>query len=373
MRILYAHEGNSVYDEMFIRFLLDRGHEVHLFSVLNVTRLPSRQREQYNKLNIPGLHTYTRAFDHKNPILNVLLLTVLLHKVRPDVLVGNYLQTYAFYSSLTNYHPFVGVVWGSDVLLDPRSILGRMRAMVALAAADLVIVDSVVQKRAAISLGCKPQKIASFPWCVDLNRFYPSVKNSELREELGYADDDFVVLCNRAHERTYGLEYLIRAIPLVHQQIPKSRFLFLGQGSLTYRLMALAREMGVEAFVRFEGSVSHEEMPRYLSISDVYVSPSLSDGTSSSLLEAMACQRPVIATEIPGNLEWITNKESGLVVRPRDPGALAEAIIIFTKDTALAKSCGRQALEVVRKRANLKLSLQEFEAVLSKASRHMRE
>jgi len=82
MKMLYAHEGDSAYDEMFTRFLFKRGYEVQLFSVLNVTRPSSGQREQ---------HTHTKPFDHKNPIVNVLLLTTLLHRVNPDVLIGNHL------------------------------------------------------------------------------------------------------------------------------------------------------------------------------------------------------------------------------------------------------------------------------------------
>jgi glycosyltransferase involved in cell wall biosynthesis len=369
IKILYAHNGDSVYDEMFVRFLVERGHEVHFFTILNATRLPKWQQERYCKtLDIPGLRVHSRPSDHWNPAIVAPVLRMLLQRIKPDVLVGNSLQSYAFFSSLSNYHPFVAVVWGSDVLIAPKSIVGRMRAILTLACADHVVVDSVVQAQATMHLGCNPSKIVSFPWCVDLDEFNPLLKFDELRRDLGYTTKDFIVLCNRQHESIYGLEYLFRAIPCVLQRIPTCRFLILGQGSLTNQLKGLVKELGVEAQVRFEGNVIHEMMPKYISISDAYVSPSLSDGTSASLLEAMACQKPVIATEIAGNLEWVRTGESGILVPPRNSSAIADAIVTLAIDPALAKSCGREALRIARRRANLKLSLAKFEALLYEAS-----
>jgi glycosyltransferase involved in cell wall biosynthesis len=371
MKVMYASEGTDRYDELFVSYLLEKGHEVHLFTLLTEADYVTRPWDisQYSRLrNLKGLVIYHRPFMQKNPPLTILLLKTVLRKIQPDVLEGNYLQSYAFYSALTVYHPFVAKVWGSDILLRPRaSIIGRLRATISLKCADFVLVDSEVQRRAATALGCAPDKIESFPWCVDLEEFNPSVNGRALRSRLGFVDDDFVVMCNRVHDTKYGLKYLIRAMPAVLANLPRAKFLILGEGSETEKLQRLAVELGTRKSILFVGTVPHSTMPEYISASDLYVSPSLSDGTSSSLLEAMASQKPVIATDIMANREWVENEKSGLLVPPMNPAALAKAIVRLESNPAAAHDFANEALAVVRERANLRENLAKYERILTKA------
>jgi len=120
-----------------------------------------------------------------------------------------------------------------------------------------------------------------FPLGCGSGAIFPGVDGRLLRHRLGYTDDDVAILCNRKHEEVYGAEYLVRAIPLVLSKLPKARFLMIGEGTQTSKLRLLASQLDVARFVSFLGTVANELMPRYVSAADVYISPSLSDGTSS--------------------------------------------------------------------------------------------
>jgi len=373
LKILYANDGDSLYDEMFISHLLERGHEVHLFTMVNECNYDRHHnyilRQFSRTVNLTGLAVHRRPFGQANPALVVLMLRSLLHRIKPDVLVGNYLQSYGLYSAAALYHPFVAVAWGSDVLVSPAiSVMGRMKARLCVMCADFVVVNSQIQRRAVVQLGCDPGKIECFPWCVDLQKFNPSADGSLMRIKFGFRENDFVVLCSRDHEKIYGIEYLVKAIPLVLMKLPRAKFLILGEGTETAALKQLAKELGVGHSVYFVGNVPHSVMPQYVSASNVYISPSLSDGTSASLLEAMACQKPVIASDIPGNREWLDNEKSGLLVEPKNSVAIAEAIISLGLNPKIAEAYAREASRVAGSGANLKEGLARYERILIRAS-----
>jgi glycosyltransferase involved in cell wall biosynthesis len=220
----------------------------------------------------------------------------------------------------------------------------------------MVIVDSDVQKKAAIGYGCNPKKILCFPWAVDLNRFSPGGAFPKQTRE-----GRRTVLCARSHESVYGIEYLLEAIPIVVGKIPAARFVFVGSGSLTNKYREFVSKHGLDRNVEFLGAVSHEKMPEILASCDVYVTPSLSDGSSATLLEAMACAKPCIASDIPGNREWINSGVNGILVAPRDPRSLAEAVISLLKEPETAGRLGHQARVTVEQKADLEKNLGFFE------------
>ncbi len=104
--------------------------------------------------------------------------------------------------------------------------------------------------------------------------------------------------------------------------------------------------------VRFLGRVPYSEMPKYLTMSDIYVSTSLSDGTSASLLEAMASKLSLVVTNIPANREWLENEKSALLVPCNNPKSLAESIVKLLKGEDLRRSLATRAYELVLEKAD---------------------
>ncbi len=122
-----------------------------------------------------------------------------------------------------------------------------------------------------------------------------------------------------------GVEYLVRAIPELRARIPGLEVMIVGDGPERSRLEQLGRDLGVGETVRFFGARTHDEMPGLLASAEVAVFPSLMEATSVAALEAMACELPVVATNV-GGLPEIVDDTVGALVPPADPAALAEGL-----------------------------------------------
>jgi glycosyltransferase involved in cell wall biosynthesis len=357
--IVYAHDGDSVYDLFFLNHLL-KNNEVYLLTFsdrptfapqgVHVVKIP----EPFHPATSPlvGLNIFLGSF------LRAFLLKRRLNQVKHDLLISNGGLLYGFYSALSKCWPSVLFIWGSDVLVAPKFLPFRFMAKYSLKKASAVVVDSDVQERACVALGCDPKKIVKFPW-VDLQSIRDRVggnqerRNMErIRDKVGWKENGPLIISTRQHKAIYNIECLIQAIPHVVKEIPTARFLILGKGNLTETLRETAARMGVDAYVKFLGDVPVSEIPEYLEMADIYVSTSLSDGTSASLIEAMVCKLPAIVTDIPGNQEWIKDGSTGLLFPVRDYKALAERIVKLSRDEDLRNTLAEKAYQTVSEKAN---------------------
>ena len=359
--IAYAGEGQSVFDSFFLNHLIKKNHVYLLTFERKSSAVPRkvhivRMREPIHPTGSPlkGLNAYGGS------LLRSLLLRRCLDSIKPDVLVSSFAVSYGFYGALSHYSPSILLVWGSDVLVAPRLFPLRFMAKYALTKADAVITDSQTEQDACVSLGCDPNRIVRFPW-TDLQPMYSEVQRNELlqeknrrefRKKLGWSEDDPIIISTRWHEPVYDVESLILAIPRIIQEAKNARFLILGSGNLTEKLKRQAQALQVKDYVRFLGKIPQSEMAKHLMMSDIYVSTSLSDGTSASLLEAMACQLPVVVTDILANREWLENGKSGELVPLKDPESLAKSIVKLLKDGGLRRSMSIRAYSVVREKAD---------------------
>lgn len=179
-----------------------------------------------------------------------------------------------------------------------------------------------------------------------------------------------VILSVARLHRQKGLEYLVSAAPLV----PDALFLVAGDGQEDSRLQAQARALEVADRVVFLGY--RDDIPELLAACDLFVLPSLFEGLPVAVLEAMAAGKPVIASAIGGTDEAIVNGETGLLVPPRDPAALARAIRTLLSDCELAGRLAAAAKVRVRERFSADTMVQRviglYEEVLASAAAHGR-
>jgi phosphatidylinositol alpha-mannosyltransferase len=143
-----------------------------------------------------------------------------------------------------------------------------------------------------------------------------------------------ILFVGRYNEPRKGFKYLLRAMPLVHQQFPRARLVVVGGGN-PERYEGLVERYGVRG-VDFVGRASAADLPRYYASCDVFCAPSTSgESFGIVLLEAMASRRPVVAGDIPGYRSVITQGQEGLLVPPKDPHALALALVRLLADAPL--------------------------------------
>ncbi|GMU92480.1 MAG: glucosyl transferase [Candidatus Hydrogenedentota bacterium] len=139
---------------------------------------------------------------------------------------------------------------------------------------------------------------------------------------------------------------LVAAMPAILREIPNFRLIVAGEGALRKPIESQIRELGVSHAVKLLGQ--RDDVPRLLRAMDLFILSSSEEGLGTSVLDAMACGVPVVATDAGGISEMVRNGETGLLAPPRDPAALAAAVVRMVRDADLRTRVKDAAAELVR-------------------------
>jgi glycosyltransferase involved in cell wall biosynthesis len=203
-----------------------------------------------------------------------------------------------------------------------------------------------------VGVGVPAAKIEVIYSGTDVRRFHPGVDGAPLRRELGLAPEHFVI--TQIGVRSWrGWSDVLTAMCRVAEAAPAARLLFVGAPPPAIaRLSDHARELGIGDRVLVVGS--REDVPAVMAASDVVVDASWAGlGITGSIREALACERPVVATRLAGMPELVVDGETGVLVPPRDPEALAAAVLRLHADLAWRQQLARAG----RKRVEAEFSL----------------
>jgi glycosyltransferase involved in cell wall biosynthesis len=217
---------------------------------------------------------------------------------------------------------------------------------------------SEVQKEAMVKLGIDEKKISVFPMGID-----ETILESGKQREKEKGGRPSTILSNRNLQPIYNLPLLIRAIPLILKEEPDTKVLIAGEGPDRKRLEKEANDLRVTSSIQFLGRIPHEEMIDLLAHVDVYVSTSLFDGTSVSLLEAMGSGAFPVVTDIPANREWIAHGENGFLVPPHEEKLLANRVIDVLRSRSLIEKSRANNLTLVGERAVWPISIKKVKEV----------
>jgi glycosyltransferase involved in cell wall biosynthesis len=223
---------------------------------------------------------------------------------------------------------------------------------------DLVVTVSDFHRDWALRVGIgDPDKVISIPNGVPRGRVEPTRTPAEVRAEFGIGQDFMVLSTGRLAEQK-GLEYLVRAAALLRADMPDLKIVLSGDGPLRAHLSTLVSQLGVERTVMLLGFRS--DIGDLMAAADLVVLPSLWEGLSISLLEAMAAGKPVLTTSIGSNREVTNEGEAALLVPPKDPAALATGIRSLAGDEARRHELGQRGLETQRGRYSLERMLEAY-------------
>jgi L-malate glycosyltransferase len=319
VRVLYLSSGHTAHDDRFIEAIAADGHEPVLW-----TGSPTRPEQ----------------------------IAEILARVKPDVVHAGPLEPMARLAAEASARPLAAVSWGFDLLLDTQGP-DRDRIAWTVRQADALLVDCQAAAAVAVQMGMASNRIFTLPWGVDLERFRPpsAYARAAWRRRMGW-EDAIVLISARAHEELYGIDVIIDGFAAVAASLPRLRLLVLGDGSLTPRLVAYANDRCPSGSVAFAGSVPNSELAEHLGGADIYVAASRVDGSSVTLLEAMAVGLPVVVSDIPGNREWVTSGFNGLLFPVADALALGSSIMELVGDSSTRATLGARGLAVVQKRAD---------------------
>jgi len=224
--------------------------------------------------------------------------------------------------------------------------------------------------------GRRGAPVVLIPNGVDLDGYAAQPPDPSLADGVGVRPGGPLVGIIARIEPEKGHPTLLDAWPLVLRDVPEARLLVVGEGSRREMLEDRARRLGLlggaaiagngrrpsgsfEPRVVFTGR--RDDIPAIVAALDVAVLPSYREAQGVSLLEAMALERPIVASRVGGIPEFVDDGVTGLLVEPRDPAALAAAVVRVLRDRALAETLGRNAREVVRDRYCVDLMVQRVE------------
>jgi L-malate glycosyltransferase len=267
-------------------------------------------------------------------------------RLQPDLVHAHYVSDYGFLGALTGRHPLVVSAWGSDLLIDPQqsAVTGAMVRWV-LSRSELVTYDSRQVAGAARRLGARPEQMLEVVMGVEdeYMRLAVTAPPPARRAPL--------IVSLRSLERPlYNVELVVRAMPEVLRAQPKARLVIGNDGALRPHLERVASELGIAGSVEFIGFVPRPgRLAELLSRAAVYVSVPSSDGTSVTLLEAMAAGAFPVVSDLLSNGEWI-DTTGGELVPVGAVSELAAAIERGLAEPERRERAARRNLDVVRSR-----------------------
>lgn len=350
MKVLLLADANSPHTVRWVKSLIAANVQVEIFTFykikfnlydaintlstysMNLDPIKQMKRDGFSKL------VYLKAI---NKVKNI------VKKTKPDIIHAHYASSYGLIGALVGFHPYIISVWGADVFNFPKySFLHSRIIKFSLSRADTVLSTSIVMKNETRNYTDK--EVIVTPFGIDLELFKPKKEVQQLNQ------NSLVIGTIKALEKKYGIEYLIKAVHVIQNKFPEKsvKLLIVGTGTQEKKLKQLVKELGLEKDTVFTGFVNHKEVPKYHNMIDIFVSASIDDSESFgvAILEASACEKPVIVSNVGGLPEVVVNGETGFVVEAKNPDAIAESISQLIVNSELKTKMGKNGrIRVIEK------------------------
>ena len=347
MRILYFSKSYSPHDHRFLSSLAETKHEVFFLQLeRNLRQVEDRPvPSQVEQIQWAGGHKAFRWGELPHLTLD---LKRIIKEVKPDLIHAGPIQTCAFLAVLSGFRPILTMSWGFDLMEDAqRNGWWRWVTGYTLRRSTFFASDAEVTRSKAIAFGMDPDRTVVFPWGVDLQRFRPRTTGAKSQRAI-------ILFCNRSWEPRYGVDVLAQAFVKVAQRQKDISLLLLGGGSQAQTIRQILMNGGVLERVRFGGQISQTDMARWLRMADLYISTSHVDGSSVSLMEALACGLPALVSDIPANKEWVREGINGWLFPDGNASALAEKILAVNDQRKKIARVRRAARKSAEERADWK-------------------
>lgn len=355
MRVLYFTEKDSPHDRRFLRALAETQHQVFaLRQKPSAPETPEGITEVHWGEGYPDWSAWQGWREGQKQLSDI------LEVIQPDLVHAGPVQGPALLTALAGFHPMLTMSWGSDLLLQAkRSPWMRWATAYTLERTDILLADCQTVADEAVGYGFPQERIVKFPWGVDLEHFSPENSRDagrELRESLGW-EEYFIIFCNRTWSPVYGVDVLAEVFIKAAEENRRLRLLLAGSGPQSDVIRQIL--LPVKDRVAFSGQIERESLPGFYGAADLFVSPSHCDGSSVSLLEALACGRPVLVSDIPSNQEWVKPGVVGDLFKDGDAASLRRHLLQMVAEPRLAEY-GKRARVLAERRADWKVNFSKL-------------
>jgi glycosyltransferase involved in cell wall biosynthesis len=364
MRIIYFSKNYTPHDYRFLSSLSETEHEIFYLKLeANQRQIEDRPvPENIQQILWAGGQREFRWRDVPRLTLDLRRLT---KQIKPDLIHAGPIQSCACIAALSGFHPILAMSWGYDLVMDAdKSSWMQWVTRYTLKRSAFFVSDANVSRNKAVAFGMNPEKTAIFPWGTDIEYFTPrTIKRSNPKA--------FTLFCSRTWESIYGVDVLVKAFVKVASVNPDVNLILLGGGSQGAKIRQTLMNGGVMERVHFGGHVSQADLPRWYHMADLYISPSHVDGSSVTLMEALASGLPCVVSDIPGNKEWIEDGVNGWLFRDGDVDDLVKKILNAIKNRKSFKKIGEAARKTAEQKADWKKNfgklLEAYEKVISRS------
>ncbi len=338
--VIFGHSG-SIHIKRWVTALVERGYAVRVISLdgdliagVDVIRFPRSGKLSYFK----------HASDAAKAALDF----------QPDIIHVHYAGGYGIWGKKTNFHPLVVSVWGSDIETLPKSFFYRPFIKSILNEADAITATSHSLKKSTTSFMAECEnKISVIPF---------GVKVPSAVSEMPSSDNASAIYLKHL-EKIYAPDILIQATKLVVEKFQNFRLTICGDGSLKDELLALIQELQLEKNIQMVGRIKSSEINDYILKHHFMVMPSLQEGFGVAAVEAFACCRPVIATNVGGIPEIVTNGQNGYMVDPNNVQQLANVMIKMISEKECIAKMGLNGYEVAKEKYDWEKCVDKMVAV----------
>lgn len=340
-RILFLADINSTHTRKWVESLAEKGFDIGIFS------LSSPQTDwfgKYDKIKILSDNNVTAEIFHELSFKKSVYLKLfpslkkVIREFRPDILHAHYATSYGLLGRLSGFHPFIISCWGSDVMDFPKkSFLHKFILKKILSKADYIFATSPTIERHINKIINKT--IVITPFGVDIEVFKPSKVKSV------FSENELVIGSIKQLEKIYCIDILIKSfnnIVIKYPKLPLKLFI-VGCGSEENNLKSLVNELKLKDKVIFTGWVDNRLIADYHNMIDIFVNISERESFGVSVIEASACEKAIIATNIDAFSEIIIDNETGILVEPKNLNETFQAIEKLILDDNFRKKIGINA------------------------------
>jgi glycosyltransferase involved in cell wall biosynthesis len=253
--------------------------------------------------------------------------------------------------------PLVGTIHGKNYFWEKRR--RRLACRIVARTGRLIAVSEDLKRFIMTNVGIPASRVQ-----VIYNGVLPSMscgaaEMDRCRAELGIKADDLVIGTVGSLYPVKGHQFLLQAMPAVLARFPHAILLLAGTGRLEVPLKEMAQALGIDKHVRFLGM--RQDVPVLLALMQVFVLPSLSEGLSMALLEAMMAGKAVIATRVGGNPELVDHGQTGLLVKPEDPDDMATKLNSLLGDRSMMRRFAEAGLKRATQHFTLERMANQYE------------
>jgi glycosyltransferase involved in cell wall biosynthesis len=264
--------------------------------------------------------------------------------------------------------PFI--VTQHNTFIDYQSILNMIERLndftigkSVLKHANRIITVSKETRKYVLGLGADKSKTTVIYNGVDTDFFHP-VNKGDSRKKVGLPKNRKIIFSVRRLVYKNGLDTLIESVPLLTPDHPNILFVVAGKGPSRKFIEKRIKELGMDTNIKLTGFVPDRLLPLYYDAADYFILPSASgEGLPLVLLEAMACGLPVIATTVGGTPEIIKHMKNGVLVPPRNPEAMTEALSKLLSEERLGSTIGEEARRIVEDRFTWEENLRQLQKI----------